>query len=71
MLLALPLFAWLVFSAPASGQPLQRQKLAIISPRFARALLPPSSLYDFIGLSYISAGLERLILYVSSDTGAC
>ena len=63
MLLALPLFAWLVFSAPASGQPLQRKQLAHIA-LLACIGYYLSSLYDFIGLSYISAGLERLILYV-------
>lgn len=63
MLLALPLFAWLVFSAPAGGQPLQRKQLAHIA-LLACIGYYLSSLYDFIGLSYISAGLERMILYV-------
>ena len=63
MLLALPLFAWLVFSAPASGQPLQRKQLAHIA-LLACIGYYLSSLYDFIGLSYISAGLERTILYI-------
>lgn len=63
MLLALPLFAWLVFSAPAGGQPLQPKQLAHIA-LLACIGYYLSSLYDFIGLSYISAGLERMILYV-------
>lgn len=63
MLLALPLFAWLVFTAPAGGQPLQRKQIAHIA-LLACIGYYLSSLYDFIGLSYISAGLERLILYV-------
>lgn len=63
MLLALPLFAWLAFTAPAGGQPLQRKQIAHIA-LLACIGYYLSSLYDFIGLSYISAGLERLILYV-------
>ena len=63
MLLALSLFAWLAFNAPAGGQPLQRKQLAHIA-LLACIGYYLSSLYDFIGLSYISAGLERMILYV-------
>lgn len=63
MLLALPLFAWLAFTAPAGGQPLQSKQIAHIA-LLACIGYYLSSLYDFIGLSYISAGLERMILYV-------
>lgn len=63
MLLALPLFAWLAFTAPAGGQPLRPKQIAHIA-LLACIGYYLSSLYDFIGLSYISAGLERMILYV-------
>lgn len=63
MLLALPLFAWLAFSAPRGSQPLDRRTLLQIA-LLACIGYYLSSLYDFIGLTYISTGLERLILYV-------
>lgn len=63
MLLALPLFAWLALTAPRGSQPLDRRLLLQIG-LLACTGYYLSSLYDFIGLSYISTGLERLILYV-------
>ena len=63
MLLALPLFAWLALAAPAGSQPLDRRTLLQIA-LLACIGYYLSSLYDFIGLSYIGTGLERLILYV-------
>lgn len=61
---ALPLFAWLVWlsrdkaRAPLSGMDAVR---ILLLGLFGYYL---SSLFDFYGLEYISAGLERLILYV-------
>lgn len=63
MLLALPLFAWLALAAPRGSQALDRRTLLQIG-LLACIGYYLSSLYDFIGLSYISTGLERLILYV-------
>jgi drug/metabolite transporter (DMT)-like permease len=61
--LALPLFAWLLWLSRGSGQ-------ARLSARdWVHVLLLGmfgyylSSLFDFYGLQYISAGLERLILF--------
>lgn len=63
MLLALPLFAWLAICAPRGSQLLDRRTLLRIG-LLACIGYYLSSLYDFIGLSFISTGLERLILYV-------
>jgi drug/metabolite transporter (DMT)-like permease len=61
---ALPLFAWLVWLSRDQAQtPLgwrDAGRIALLG-MFGYYL---SSLFDFYGLEYISAGLERLILYV-------
>ncbi|MGP0172933.1 DMT family transporter [Pseudomonas sp. NCHU5208] len=63
MALALPLFLWLLWLSRGTGQ-------ARLTPKdWAHVLLLGmfgyylSSLFDFQGLQYISAGLERLILF--------
>lgn len=64
---ALPLFIWLVWLSRAKAQAAQASLSWMDA---ARILLLGmfgyylSSLFDFYGLEYISAGLERLILYV-------
>jgi drug/metabolite transporter (DMT)-like permease len=67
MAIALPLFGWLVWlsrkdaqtdSAPLTGMDVLR---IVLLGMFGYYL---SSLFDFYGLEYISAGLERLILYL-------
>ena len=68
MLFALPLFllmAWWAESRPqARAQPLGRRDwVGIIGLGFMGYYL--SSYLDFIGLRYISAGLERLILFLT------
>ncbi|MDI9331842.1 MAG: DMT family transporter [Alphaproteobacteria bacterium] len=68
MLFALPLFllmAWWAERQPsARGQPLTRRDLAgIVGLGFLGYYL--SSYLDFLGLQYVSAGLERLILYLN------
>ena len=68
MLFALPLFllmAWWAERQPlARTQPLTRKDvLGIIGLGFMGYYL--SSYLDFIGLQYISAGLERLVLYLT------
>jgi drug/metabolite transporter (DMT)-like permease len=62
MALALPLFAWLVWSGRGQGAPLTLGaglRVALLG-LFGYYL---ASLFDFYGLQYISAGLERLILF--------
>lgn len=62
--IALPLFVWLVWlsrdkaRAPLGGMDMAR---IVLLGMFGYYL---SSLFDFYGLEYISAGLERLILYL-------
>jgi drug/metabolite transporter (DMT)-like permease len=68
MLFALPLFlamvAWASRSKHAKENPLTRTNiLAITGLGFIGYYL--SSYLDFLGLQYVSAGLERLILYLS------
>ena len=68
MLFALPLFllmAWWAERQPlARAQPLTRKDvLGIIGLGFMGYYL--SSYLDFLGLQYVSAGLERLILYLN------
>lgn len=61
--LALPLFAWLLWLSRGTGQ------ARLSAKDWAHVLLLGmlgyylSSLFDFYGLQYISAGLERLILF--------
>ncbi|WP_148716639.1 DMT family transporter [Chitinolyticbacter meiyuanensis] len=65
MALALPLFGWLIWLSRREGhaEPLSRLDWlrVVLLGTFGYYL---SSLFDFYGLEYISAGLERLILYV-------
>ena len=68
MLFALPLFLAMVWWAErqpaARAQPLTRRDVAgIVGLGFMGYYL--SSYLDFLGLQYISAGLERLILYLN------
>ncbi len=61
MAFSLPAFLWVGFSATRASKPLSiRDKLSLL----ALGILGyyGSSLLDFIGLKYISTGLERLIL---------
>lgn len=60
---ALPLFIWLVLRTSAGAARLNPADMARIwMLGFLGYYL--SSLFDFYGLSYISAGLERMILYL-------
>ena len=64
MLLALPLFLALAWWAGRGKQPLTaRDWRAVVGLGFCGYYL--ASLLDFMGLQYISAGLERLILYLN------
>jgi len=61
MLLSLPAFLWLAWWA--GGAPLHKKDwLLLLGLAFLGYYL--SSLFDFLGLRYVSAGLERLILFV-------
>lgn len=64
MLLALPLFALLAWWAGRGRPPLERRDwLAVVGLGFCGYYL--SSFLDFAGLQYITASLERLILYLN------
>lgn len=64
MLFALPLFALLAWWAGRGKAPLTRQDLGIVAGLgFCGYYL--ASFLDFAGLAYISASLERLILYLN------
>ena len=64
MLLALPMFAFMAWWAGRGKAPLQRQDwLGVLGLGFSGYYL--SSFLDFWGLEYISASLERLILYLN------
>jgi drug/metabolite transporter (DMT)-like permease len=62
MVFALPVFLWVGFVASRSAPPLTRRDGAML---VVLGLLGyyASSMLDFLGLQYISAGLERLILF--------
>ena len=64
MLFALPLFLLLAWWAGRGREPLSRRDLMLVSGLgFIGYYL--SSFMDFVGLQYVSAGLERLILYLN------
>jgi drug/metabolite transporter (DMT)-like permease len=64
MLFALPLFVWLAWWAGRGKRPLaQRDWIAVFALGFSGYYL--ASFLDFAGLAYITAGLERLILYLN------
>jgi drug/metabolite transporter (DMT)-like permease len=64
MLFALPLFLLMAWWAGRGRPPLSRQDgLGVLGLGFSGYYL--SSMLDFAGLQYISASLERLILYLS------
>lgn len=62
MLFALPVFAWVAFQSGRAAPPLSRRDWMTLA---ALGMLGyyGASIFDFIGLQYISAGLERLILF--------
>lgn len=62
MVLALPFFVWAGFRASREAPSLTRRDWGML---LALGLLGyyGASLFDFLGLQYISAGLERLILF--------
>ena len=62
MLFALPVFAWVAFQSSRSAPPFTRRDWLMLA---VLGLLGyyGASIFDFIGLKYISAGLERLILF--------
>jgi drug/metabolite transporter (DMT)-like permease len=62
MVFALPVFLWVGFQSSRDAEPLARRDWLMLS---ALGLLGyyGASILDFIGLQYISAGLERLILF--------
>lgn len=62
MVFALPVFLWVGFSSSRNAAPLTRRDWLMLS---ALGLLGyyGASILDFIGLRYITAGLERLILF--------
>jgi drug/metabolite transporter (DMT)-like permease len=62
MVFALPVFLWVGFQSSRNAEPLGRRDWLMLS---ALGLLGyyGASILDFLGLQYISAGLERLILF--------
>ena len=64
MLFALPVFALLAWWASRGKPPLSlRDALGVLGLGFVGYYL--SSFLDFLGLQYVSASLERLILYLN------
>jgi drug/metabolite transporter (DMT)-like permease len=61
---ALPLFLWLIWYSRAADQASLNLKDSLRVLGLAVLGYYLSSLFDFYGLQYISAGLERLILYL-------
>ncbi len=62
MLFALPVFAWVAFQSSRSAPPLNRRDWLTLAVLGMLGYYG-ASIFDFIGLQYISAGLERLILF--------
>ena len=62
MVFSLPVFLWVGFTASRAAPPLSRRDWVML---VALGLLGyyGASILDFVGLRYISAGLERLILF--------
>ena len=62
MLFALPVFVWVAWQSSRQAAPLSRRDGLILA---ALGMLGyyGASIFDFLGLQYISAGLERLILF--------
>ena len=56
MVFSLPVFVWVGFKSSRTAEPLTRRDWVMLGYYGA-------SILDFIGLQYISAGLERLILF--------
>lgn len=62
MLLSLPVFAWIGFRSSLGAPPLTRRDWGMLLA-LGLAGYYGASLFDFLGLKLISAGLERLILF--------
>ena len=62
MTLSLPVFAWVGFQSGRSAPPLTRRDGGVLLVLGLFGYYG-ASLFDFLGLQYISAGLERLILF--------
>lgn len=62
MLFALPVFGWVAFQSSRSMPPLSRRDWLMLVVLGMLGYYG-ASIFDFIGLKYISAGLERLILF--------
>ena len=62
MLFALPVFVWVAWQSSRQAAPLSRRDGLILA---ALGMLGyyGASIFDFLGLQYITAGLERLILF--------
>lgn len=63
MLYSLPVFAWIAWREAQNRTPLTARQWAIVT-LLGMLGYYGASLFDFIGLQYISAGLERLVLAV-------
>lgn len=62
MLFALPVFVWVAYRSGRSAPPLCRRDWITVAA-LGMVGYYGASIFDFIGLQYISAGLERLILF--------
>ncbi len=62
MVFALPVFLWVGFSASRNAPPLSRRDWLTVALLGVLGYYG-ASILDFLGLKYISAGLERLILF--------
>jgi len=66
MLWALPFFLFVIWRTRSKGEPALRTRFGDLVPVFMFGLLGYyfASLYDFMGLQYVTASLERLILFL-------
>ncbi len=62
MVFALPVFVWVGFQASRQAEPLTRRDWLMLAALGVLGYYG-ASIFDFIGLQYITAGLERLILF--------
>jgi drug/metabolite transporter (DMT)-like permease len=64
MALALPLFGWLIWKSSGADVPVLKRSDIVRIWILGALGYYLASLFDFLGLAYITAGLERMILFI-------